>query len=107
LPNFIGSPFPRRDDPEIHDFYCAAMLVLLKPWRDLQADLKDPGESWIQAFDTFAETANERVRDILAGIQYFHSCRSAALASYDANNNEVSQPVENPQESEDLGEDVE
>ena len=38
LPNFIGRPFPRRDDPEEYEFYCASMLMLLKPWRNLAED---------------------------------------------------------------------
>ncbi|TFK80707.1 hypothetical protein K466DRAFT_503419, partial [Polyporus arcularius HHB13444] len=50
LPNFIGRYFPRRDDPDIHSFYCASMLALLKPWRDLAADLKAPSETWSEAF---------------------------------------------------------
>lgn len=32
LPNFIGRFFPRADDEDIHNFYCACMLLLLKPW---------------------------------------------------------------------------
>ncbi|KAG1866095.1 hypothetical protein F4604DRAFT_1585958 [Suillus subluteus] len=42
LPNFIGRYFPRQDDPDIYDFYCASMLLLLKPWRDIATDLKSP-----------------------------------------------------------------
>ncbi|KAJ7431259.1 hypothetical protein B0H11DRAFT_2131648 [Mycena galericulata] len=57
------------------------MMVLLKPWRDMKMDLKQRDESWSQAFDIFTATADKKVHDILAGIQYFHSCRSAALAT--------------------------
>ncbi|EMD37981.1 hypothetical protein CERSUDRAFT_72611 [Gelatoporia subvermispora B] len=78
LPNFIGSYFPRNDDPGIADFYCASMLVLLKPWRDLSRDLKAKNESWMDALGRFIECAPKKTRDIMSGIQYFHECRSAA-----------------------------
>ncbi|KAI0310393.1 hypothetical protein OF83DRAFT_1070612 [Amylostereum chailletii] len=35
LPNFIGRPFARCDDEDNRDFYCAAMLMLLQPWRHI------------------------------------------------------------------------
>ncbi len=37
LPNFIGQYFPQRDNskPMSHVFYCASMLMLLKPWRNV------------------------------------------------------------------------
>ncbi|KIL56470.1 hypothetical protein M378DRAFT_47378, partial [Amanita muscaria Koide BX008] len=78
LPNIVGRYFPRRDDPLIYPFYCACMLMLLKPWRDLHTDLKPPSQSWIDCFHLFLEAAPERVKYILSGIQYFHECDSAA-----------------------------
>jgi len=78
LPNFLGRWFPRNDDETIHDFYCASMLVLLKPWRDLTTDLKSPTESWAASFERFHSSATPRVRRALSGIQYFHECESAA-----------------------------
>ncbi|KAI1782352.1 hypothetical protein LXA43DRAFT_906046, partial [Ganoderma leucocontextum] len=50
LTNIIGSWFPRRDDEGTYDTYCAAMLMLLKPWRDLSSDLKPVDMSWVAAF---------------------------------------------------------
>ncbi|KIL55264.1 hypothetical protein M378DRAFT_59934, partial [Amanita muscaria Koide BX008] len=78
LPNFVGQFFPRRDDPAIYPFYCACMLILLKPWRDLRTDLKSPTLSWSESFKDFMKTAPERVKFALAGIQYFHDCDSSA-----------------------------
>ncbi|EMD31577.1 hypothetical protein CERSUDRAFT_78030 [Gelatoporia subvermispora B] len=78
LPNFVGGQFPRSDDPEISHFYCASMLLLLKPWRNLSTDLKAPEESWEDTFAAFLEKAPKRTQDITAGIQYFHECRAAA-----------------------------
>jgi hypothetical protein len=78
LPNFIGPYFPRRDDPEVYQFYCACMLVLLKPWRCLKTDLKKPNQTWEDSFKEFAATAPTTIHRILSGIQYFHECKSAA-----------------------------
>ena len=78
LPNFIGKWFPRNDDEQIHDFYCASMLALLKPWRNIATDLKSPTESWVAAFDTFCTSAAPSVKRVLSGVQYFHECESAA-----------------------------
>jgi hypothetical protein len=78
LPNFIGRYFPRRDDTEIHSFYCACMLMLLKPWRNISTDLKSTSQSWEEAFNEFLSGAPPRVHSILSGIQYFHDCESVA-----------------------------
>ena len=78
LPNFVGRRFPRRDDTDVHNFYCASMLMLLKPWRDISTDLKLPEQTWSDAFDQFMQTANEPTKRILSGIQYYHECRSAS-----------------------------
>lgn len=78
LPNFLGRWFPRNDDETTYNFYCACMLTLLKPWRDLAKDLKSPTESWATAFETFCISATPGVRRALSGIQYFHECETAA-----------------------------
>ena len=78
LPNFIGHYFPRHDDPDEWDFYCASMLMLLKPWRRLETNLKSPTQTWELAFELFLSTAPQRVSHILSGIQYFHEHQSSA-----------------------------
>jgi len=78
LPNFIGRYFPRRDDPYEHTFYCASMLMLLKPWRNIETDLKLPTQTWESAFEMFLSTAPCKTRHIVSGIQYFHECESSA-----------------------------
>jgi hypothetical protein len=80
LPNFLGRWLPRNDDEKTYDFYCASMLMLLKPWRDLRSDLKLTSESWATAFESFRSSATPRVQRTLSGIQYFHECESAANA---------------------------
>jgi len=78
LPNFIGHYFPQRDDPYKHTFYCASMLMLLKPWRNIETDLKLPTQTWESAFEMFLSTAPRKTRHIVSGIQYFHECESSA-----------------------------
>ena len=80
LPNIIGRFFLRRDDQETYSFYCASMLMLLKPWRNIEDDLKSPTQTWESAFDEFMVHAPRRYRNILSGIQYFHECESSAKA---------------------------
>ena len=82
LPNFVGWYFPQRDNPEIYLFYCVCMLVLLKPWHNLQHDLKSPEQTWPAAFEQFLGHANEWIKFILSGIQYFHDCEAAAKESH-------------------------
>ncbi|KAI6017794.1 hypothetical protein BKA83DRAFT_4496959 [Pisolithus microcarpus] len=79
LPNFIGQCFPRQDVTDNYSFYCACMLMLLKPWRSLATDLKRPLQSWESAFDEFLASAEQQIHNIISGIQYFHECKSSAL----------------------------
>ena len=78
LPNFIGRWFPRNDDPEVSDYHAASMLMLLKPWRDPESDLKSPSETWTSAFEAFRAAASDRLLRTMSGIQYFHECSLAA-----------------------------
>ncbi|KAJ3753328.1 hypothetical protein EV360DRAFT_53661, partial [Lentinula raphanica] len=64
VPNFIGPPLPRPDKDD-REYYCCTMLVLYKPWRT-GADLKQPDESWHDAFSSyeFSETATMYIKNI-------------------------------------------
>ena len=90
LPNFIGRYFPPRDDPDQFPYYCASMLMLLKPWRKMETDLKEAGLTWEETFAKFIERAPAKIHNILSGIQYYHQCRSSAIrqrqeTDYDSN----------------------
>ena len=73
MPNFAGPWFPRNDVAELADFYCASMLALLQPWRDI-AELKGVDETFKHAFDKFMNAAGSATKDIVANIQYPHEC---------------------------------
>lgn len=62
LPNFIGRYFPPRDDPDEYPLYCACMLMLLKPWRCLESDLKLLSQTWESAFVDFLSTVSPKTR---------------------------------------------
>lgn len=74
LPNFIGSYFPRADDLDSHDFYCASMLLLFTPWRRLLVDLKDPFESWTDAFNRKLVQLPHLFHRMIDNIQFYYEC---------------------------------
>ena len=78
LPNFIGQYFPCSDDEDQQSFYYASMFMLLKPWRNLQTDLKHPSQTWEEAFNAFCAVASPRDLHIISNIQYFHKCEAGA-----------------------------
>lgn len=44
--------------------------------------MKTPEQTWQAAFKQFLGHANERIKFILSGIQYFHDCETAASQSH-------------------------
>lgn len=84
LPNFIGHYFPAREEPTPLAFYCASMLLLLKPWRSIATDLKTENETWQVALESFVSEAPAHIRRIMCGIQYFHECQTSAQAMPEA-----------------------
>ncbi|KAF8811231.1 hypothetical protein BYT27DRAFT_7208658 [Phlegmacium glaucopus] len=77
LPQFMGSWMPRNDRACDREVYCAAMLALSKPWKDL-SDLKTGLESFDESFERFLQGAGKKIRDIVENIQYYYECCDAA-----------------------------
>ncbi len=92
--NYVGRFFPSAKDMTTYPFYCASMLALLKPWRNLGADLKTAGQTWEEAFKEFMDVADSHIHRIVAGIEYYHDCR---LAARDQVNEDL--PLDNRQPS--------
>jgi len=88
LPRFVGRWFPRNDEPVSRELYCASMLLLLSPWRNLR-DLKGPMETFSDSFGRFSthNSNNSKIQRILDNIQYYHDCKDAARKKPDENNN--------------------
>lgn len=106
LPNFIGyHTIPRSDDPAVRSYYCACMLILLKPWRNLATDLKAPDQIWDAALEEFTALASPRIRRMMTGFQYFHECLSAAQE--DRRKRNARPPsADDEDDAEEVGEDV-
>ncbi|QRV90295.1 ATP-dependent DNA helicase PIF1 [Ceratobasidium sp. AG-Ba] len=77
LPNIIGPWIPRNDRPESYDLYCATILTLLKPWRNLK-DLHIEQRPWPSLFDEFMQAASKRDKDFVSAAQYYYQCKDAA-----------------------------
>lgn len=50
IPHFVGDSLPRQDQGD-HEYYCATMLTLFKPWRK-GTDLRIENTSWSDTFQT-------------------------------------------------------
>jgi len=77
LPNFVGQWFPRSDDEDVKDLHAAMMLILLKPWRELD-DLCSRLDGWQSELQCFLDNSDTRNRDIVCSIQDYHQCKTAA-----------------------------
>jgi hypothetical protein len=117
LVNVIGKWFPRNDDHQTYPYYCACMLLLLKPWRKLSTDLKQNTETWEEAFERFSQATTTKNRRILSNIQYFHACETAAEKGresedvigegvYDEETNAHQGEIEMDREDEDMEEEL-
>ena len=78
MPNFIGGWFARNDVEDQQDIYCASMLALFSPWRDI-GDLKMECQTFKQAFDLFFAQTDDRTKYMMANIQYQHECVDSAI----------------------------
>jgi len=100
MPNFVGDWFPRNDVRELQDFYHASMLALLSPWRDI-ANLKQPDQTFAQAFQQFLDHADPHTRDVVNNIQYYHECSDSAHTKRQAQAaDSAQQPIYNDEDSE-------
>ncbi|KIN94128.1 hypothetical protein M404DRAFT_169106, partial [Pisolithus tinctorius Marx 270] len=80
LPQIVGPWLPRHDDSSTHDFYCACMLALLKPWQSA-VDLKSKNEEWCDAFECMEASSEPWVMRVLAGLQYYYDSKTACESS--------------------------
>ena len=53
--------------------------MLLKPWQQINTDLKKMSQTWEAAFEEFLEDAPTQTINILSGIQYYHQSRWSAM----------------------------
>ena len=79
LPRFVGKWFSRSDTDSEKDMHRASMLMLLKPWRNLQ-ELKDNTETFEDAYSRFMAQADEKIHRVVTNIQYYYECSDGAKA---------------------------
>lgn len=77
IPHIPGPWFPRSDESQCHALYCASVLALLKPWRNI-IQLKRMDETFDSAFESFMSTASSSIHDLVDNMQYFHECADKA-----------------------------
>lgn len=80
LPDFMGQYLPRSNDPDVHELYCATVLMLFKPWWRF-SDLHE-GQTWSNALTEFRQTAAPHILRMITNIQLRYSCEDAAEAEY-------------------------
>ncbi|KAI0038036.1 hypothetical protein FA95DRAFT_1460970, partial [Auriscalpium vulgare] len=71
-----GPSIPRRDRDEVHARYCRLMLILFKPWVHA-ADLRELGQSWLDAFTAFKGVCSSDLLSIMDNMQLLHECRDS------------------------------
>ncbi|KAF7293131.1 ATP-dependent DNA helicase [Mycena chlorophos] len=74
--HFIGRWFPRNEEAS-REYYCAQMLLLLSPWRDLRC-LPKGHRSFGDAFAEFFANASAEQKQIIENIKYFYECSDRA-----------------------------
>ncbi|KAJ3836598.1 hypothetical protein F5878DRAFT_504973, partial [Lentinula raphanica] len=76
MPVPIGPSIPRRDRPELYERYARLMLILFKPWRSYK-DLREPLQSWSDAFNIFLQTCSGPVIECMNNMQLLHECKDS------------------------------
>lgn len=76
IPVPIGPAFPRRDREDVYERYCRTMLILFKPWRNA-CDLRNPNQSWADAFNGFLSQCSEKHRAVINNMQMLHECKDS------------------------------
>ena len=83
IPNLTGIPLPRSDEEGTRELYCASILALFKPWRNIQ-DLLPQGSTWENELEMFTRTADRSYLRIIEHIQYNYHSKVAADEDRDA-----------------------
>nr|GAT42295.1 predicted protein [Mycena chlorophos] len=74
--HFIGRWFLRNEDGT-REYYCAQMLLLFTPWREL-SELPRSHSTFESAFNTFLRGASAEQKRIIQNIHYFYECSDHA-----------------------------
>ncbi|KAL1698259.1 hypothetical protein EV121DRAFT_218452, partial [Schizophyllum commune] len=76
VPTLIGYAVPKRETDE--DRHAVCMLALFKPWgSSLASPLKHDDEGWLEAYQSFLDTASMYHKAIIHNMQLLHLSRDA------------------------------
>ncbi|KAJ7037207.1 hypothetical protein C8F04DRAFT_1331601, partial [Mycena alexandri] len=76
IPVPIGPALPRRDTPASEQKHARLMLILFKPWRHA-SDLREAGQTWLEAYMEFLPSCSEEVLERIINMQLLHECRDS------------------------------
>ncbi|KAF6753110.1 hypothetical protein DFP72DRAFT_849477 [Ephemerocybe angulata] len=76
VPVPAGPSIPRRDKDSDREPHGRLMLIFFKPWM-CKNDLKHPTESWLEAFQSWANTAPAEHLQRVKNMQILHECRDS------------------------------
>ena len=92
-PEFIGQWFPRNDDADSHELYCAWILAFLTPWRSLR-DICPENETFSERFRTFYASTDDDSKNIIKNIQYYWDCIDGAKKCSEESGNRHNQVID-------------
>ena len=77
-----GRRLPRSDRQDDRNLYCASILMLFCPWRNL-VDIKGGYETWEDAYEAFTNGTNQTIRDMISNIQQRYRAEDAATREFE------------------------
>lgn len=96
LPRIVGRWFCRNDNESEKEMHRASMLLLLKPWRNIQ-ELKGAVETFEDAYSRFIMQADDKIHRVIANIQYYYECSDGAKADREKATADVQAHAEGPE----------
>ncbi|KAJ7157744.1 hypothetical protein C8R46DRAFT_908650, partial [Mycena filopes] len=81
IPVPIGPALPRRDSAGSEHKHARLMLILFKPWRHAD-ELRNPGQSWLDAYKQFLETCSPDIVEYIDNMQLLHECKDSRDAHF-------------------------
>ena len=88
---FVGGYLPRNDSDETRELYCATMLALLVPWRDI-SKIHGDSPSLEHRFGCFVASADPKTLKFLKDVQYYFESSDGSRRRSDV--------IRNPDENE-------
>ena len=74
---FVGAPIPRADDKNKRSLYCATILALLVPWRNISS-IQGDSISLEDEFQRFISVASEKDKSTIENMQYYYEASDGA-----------------------------